>query len=131
MIGVWLRFMLSYGPLLRGAIGGMQSCGAGPSYVSSVQSLGVVQDLTATLERFDGISFLPVILETQRLTECNTDVSGIPGGEGLPSRARYRLYFCPGSTLWLLLGHALATCTIPSGQISVVAQLYQALKGVS
>ena len=108
--------------------------GAGPSYVPSVlhrPSPGVVLDLTATLERFDGISFLPVILETQRLTECNTDVSGIPGGEGLPSRARYRLYFNYGSTLWLVLGCAQGTCTIPFGQISEAAQLCQAPKGAS
>ena len=76
---------------------------------------GVAHDLTATLERFDDISFLPVILEAERLTGSNADVSKVPGGEGLPSRARYRPYFYPGSTLQLVLGHALAACTIPSG----------------
>ena len=94
MIGVWLRFMLSHGPVLGGVTKGMQLCGAGPSYVPSVPhrpSPGVVHDLTATLECFDGISFLPVILETQWLMESSTDVSGVPGQEGLPSRARYRL----------------------------------------
>ena len=50
--------------------------------------------------------FLPVVLEAQRLTESNTDVSRVPGEEGPPSRARYRLYFNYGSTLWLVLGHA-------------------------
>ena len=48
----------------------------------------VAHDLTATLELFDGISFLLVILEVQRLTGSNTDVSGVAGGEGLPSRGR-------------------------------------------
>ena len=54
-------------------------------------SPSVAHDLTATLEHFSGISLLPVIVETQRLMESSTDVSAVPGGEGLPSRARYRL----------------------------------------
>ena len=54
-------------------------------------SPSVAHDLTATLEHFSGISLLPVIVETQRLMESSTDVSVVPGGEGLPSRARYRL----------------------------------------
>ena len=109
--------------MLGGATGGMQSSAAGPSYVLSVPHRpppAVVHDLTATLEHFDGILFLPVILKTQRLTK-SIDVSGVPGGEGLPSRARYRPYFYPGSTLQLVLGHALAACTIPSGQMSAAA----------
>ena len=71
-----------------------------------------------SLEHFDGTWFLPMILEAQRLTGSNTDVSGVPGGEGLPPRARYRPYFYPGLTLQLVLVHAPATCTIPSGQMS-------------
>ena len=62
-------------------------------------SPGVTHDLTATLECFDDALFLPVILEAPRLTGSNTDVSEVPRGEGLPSRARYRPYFYPGSTL--------------------------------
>ena len=77
----------------------------------------VAHDLTATLELFDGISFLPMILEAQRLAESNIYVSEVPEGEGLPSRTRYRPYFYPGSTLQLVLGHILAACTI-SGQMS-------------
>jgi len=123
--------MLFHGLVLSGVTGGTQSCGASPSYVSSVLSPGVARDLMATLEHFNGISFLPVILEAQRLMESSTDVSGVPGGHGLPSRARYRLYFYPGSTLRPPLGHAPATCTIPSGQISAAAQLCQVPKGVS
>ena len=95
--------------------------GAGPSYVPSVlhrPSPGVVLDLTVTLEHFNGILFLLVILETHRLTESSTDSSGVPEGEGLPSRARYRLYSYPGSTLQLALGHDLAACTTPFGQMS-------------
>jgi len=95
--------------------------GAGPSYVPSVlhrPSPGVVLDLTVTLEHFNGILFLLVILETHRLTESSTDASGVPEGEGLPSRARYRPYSYPGSTLQLALGHALAACTTPFGQMS-------------
>ena len=94
-------------------------------------SPGVTHDLTAALEHVDGIFFLPVILESQRLMGSSTDVSGVPGGEGLPSRARYRPYFYPGSTLWLVLGHAPAACTITSFQMSAAAELYQAPKGVS
>ena len=84
-------------------------------------SPGVTHDLTATLEHFDDISFLPVILEAQRLKGSNQDVSEVPGEKGLPSRARYRPYFYPGSTLQLVLGHAPAACTIPSGQMSAAA----------
>jgi len=80
-----------------------------------------VLDLTATLECFNGVSLLPVILETHRLTESSTDVSGVPRGEGLLSRARYRPYSYPGSTLQLALGHVLAICTTPFGQISAAA----------
>ena len=57
----------------------------------SLGSPDVMLDLTATLECSSGISPLPVILETQWLMESSTDVSGVPGQEGLPSRARYRL----------------------------------------
>ena len=64
----------------------------------------VTRDLAATLGYFGDMLFLPVVLEAQRLTESNTDVSRVPGGEGLPSRARYRLYFYPVSTLQLALG---------------------------
>ena len=95
--------MFSHGPVLSGVTGGMQLSGAGPtSYVSSVPhtpSPSVMLDLTVRLEHFNGISFLPVILETKILTGSNTDVSVVSGGEGLPSRARYRPYFYPGSTL--------------------------------
>ena len=86
-------------------------------------SPGVANDQQhmATLEHFDGISFLTVILEAQRLTGSNTEVSRVPGGEGLPSRARYRPYSYPGSTLQLVLGHAPAACTTPFGQISAAA----------
>ena len=62
---------------------------AGPSYVPSVlrrPSLGVVLNLTATLEHFSGILLLPVILATQRLMERRSDVTGVPGGEDLLSR---------------------------------------------
>ena len=86
--------MFSHGLVLDSVTGGMQLFGAGPSYVPSVPhrpSQGVLLDVTATLECFKGIWLLPMILETQRLTENSTDVSGVPGGEGLPSRARYRL----------------------------------------
>ena len=61
--------MLSHGPVLGGATGGMQLRGAGPSYAPSVPhrpSPVVVHDLTATLECFDGILFLAVILEAQK-----------------------------------------------------------------
>ena len=101
--------MFFHGLLLSGVTESMQSCGTGPSYALSVPcrpSPGVAHDLTATLECFDGICFLPVMLEAQRLMESNMDVSGVPGGEGLPFRARYRPYFYHGSTLWLVLGHA-------------------------
>ena len=91
----------------------------------------ISQQHTATQQQFDGISFLSMILESQRLMESNKDVSGVPGGEGLPSRARHRPYFYPGSTLWLVLGCAQGTCTIPFGQISEAAQLCQAPKGAS
>ena len=77
--------------MLDEVTGGMRSSGAGPSYVPSVPyrpSPGVARDVTVTLERFDGISFLPVILKAQRLTRSNAEVSGVPGGEGLLSRAR-------------------------------------------
>ena len=77
--------------------------------------------MTATLECFDDASFLPVILEAPRLTGSNTDVSEVPRGEGLPSRARYRPHFYSGSTLQLVLGHVLDTCTIPSGQMFAAA----------
>ena len=79
-----------------------------------------MHDLTATLEHFDGILFLPVILKTQRLTK-SIDVSGVPGGEGLSSRAIYRPYFYPGSTLQLVLGHAPAASTKLFGQMSAAA----------
>ena len=125
------KFMFFHGPVLDDVTGGTWLWGAGPSYAPWRPSLGVTHDLTATLEHFDGISFLSVILEAQRLTGSNTDVSEVPGGEGLPSRARYRLYFYPGSTLQLVLGHVPATCTIPSGQMFVAAWLYQAPMGVS
>ena len=82
------------------------------------------------MEHFD-ILLLLVVLEAQRLKGSNTDVSKVPEGEGLPSRARYRPYLYTGSTLQLVLGHALAACTIPSGQMFVAAQLYQARAGVS
>jgi len=71
--------MLFHGPMLGGVTGGLQLFGAGPSYVPSVPhrpSLGIVLDLTVTLELFNGILLLSVILETQKLTESNTDVSG-------------------------------------------------------
>jgi len=116
--------MLPHGPVLSGVTGGMQLFDASPSYVPSVPhrpSPGVVLDLTATLECFSGILLLPVILETQRLTESSTDVSGVPGVEGLPSRARYRPYSYPGSTLQLALGHAPAACTTPFDQMSAAA----------
>jgi len=80
----------------------------------SLGSPDVMLDLTATLECSSGISPLPVILETQRLTESSTDVSGVPGEEGLPSRARYRTYSYPGSTLQLALGHDPAAFTTPT-----------------
>ena len=73
----------------------------------------------------------PVILEAQRLMKNNTDVSGVPGGEDPPSRARYRPHFYPGSTLDVVMGHALAARSIPFGQISVAALVYQAQKEVS
>jgi len=123
-MGFWLKFMFSHGPVLYGVNGGMQLFGVGPSYVPSVPhgpSLGVVLDLTVTLECFNGILLLLVILETQRHTETSTDVSGLPGGEGLPSMARYRLYSQPGSTLQFALGHALATYTTSFCHISVAA----------
>ena len=88
--------MFFHGLLLSGVTESMQSCGTGPSYALSVPcrpSPGVAHDLTATLERFDDILFFSVILEAQRLTRSDTDVSGVPGGEGLPFRARYRPYF--------------------------------------
>ena len=110
--------------MLDEVTGGMRSSGAGPSSAPSVPcrpSPGVARDLTVTLERFDGISFLAVILKARRLTGSNTDVSRVPGGEGLLSRARYRPYFYLGSTLPLVLGHVPAACTTPSGQMSVAA----------
>ena len=58
------RFMLFHGLVLSGVTGGTQSCGASPSYVSSVLSPGVARDLMATLERFDDILLPLVILET-------------------------------------------------------------------
>ena len=67
MIGLWLKFMFSHGPVLGGVTGGMQLFGAGPSYVPSVPhrpSLGVMLDLTVTLECFNGILLLPIIIET-------------------------------------------------------------------
>ena len=80
-------------------------------------SPGVARDLTVTLERSDGILFLPVILKAQRLTGRNTDVSEVPGGEGLPSRATYRPCFYPGQhfhlyrgTSWPPVPHLLAGC---------------------
>ena len=115
--------MFSHGPVLSGVNGGMQLFGAGPSYVPSVPhrpSPGVF-DHPVTLECFNGILLLLVILKTQRHTETSTDVSGLPGGEGLPSMARYRLYSYPGSTLQLVLGHALAACTTAFGQRSGAA----------
>jgi len=67
------------------------------------------------------VLFLPVVLEAQRLMESNIDVSRVPGGEGPPSRARYRPHFYPGSTLELVLGHVLVTCTVLSGQMFAAA----------
>ena len=67
--------------MLGGVTGGLQLFGAGPSYVPSVPhrpSLGIALDLTVTLERFDDILLLLVILETQKLTESNTNISGGP-----------------------------------------------------
>ena len=84
-------------------------------------SPGVTHDLAATLEHFDGILFLPSILEAQRLKGSNQDVSEVPGEKGLPSGARYRLYFYPGSTLQLVLGHAPAASTKLFGQMSAAA----------
>ena len=71
--------------MLGGSTGGMQLFGAGPSYVPSVPHgplPGVVLDLTETLECFNGILLLLVILETQRFMEKPTDVSGVTGAEG-------------------------------------------------
>ena len=122
--------MFFHGPVLGGVTGSMPSCRVGPSYVTSVPhrpSPGVVLDLTAALEHFNGISCTSVyfgtsvILEIQILTESNTDVSGVPGGEDLPSRARYRPYSYPGSTLQLVLGHAPAASTKLFGQMSAAA----------
>jgi len=101
--------MFSHGLVLDSVTGGMQLFGAGPSYVPSVPhrpSQGVLLDVTATLECFKGIWLLPMILETQRLTGSNIDVSGVPGGEGLPSREGrsaiiYRPYSDSGSALRL------------------------------
>ena len=79
MMGLWLKFMFSHGPELGGVTGGTQLFGAGPSYVPSVPrgpSPGVVLDLTATLEHFDGVSLLPVIPGAQRLAGSSRDVSG-------------------------------------------------------
>ena len=93
-------------------------------YVSSVpcrSSLAVAHDLAATLERFEDILFLLVVLEAQRLTGSNTDVSKVLGRESLLSKARYRPYFYPGSILQLVLGHIPAACTTPFSQISVAA----------
>ena len=84
-------------------------------------SPGVTHDLTAALEHVDGIFFLPVILEAQRLTGSNTDTSGVPGGDGLPSNARYRPYFYPGTTLEFVRGDVPAACTIHSSQMSAAA----------
>jgi len=113
--------MFSHGPVLSGVTGGMQLSGAGPtSYVSSVPhtpSPSVMLDLTVRLEHFNGISLLPVILDTEQLTESSTNVSGVPGGKGLPSTARYSPHSCPGSARQLVLGHAPAA----SGQIAVAA----------
>jgi len=109
--------------VLNGVTGGMQLFGAGPSYVPSIPhrpSPGVVFGLTATLECSDDILLFLVILDTQKLMESSTNVSGVQEGEGLPSRTSYRLYSCAGSTLRRVLGHALATCTTPIGQISVL-----------
>jgi len=116
--------MLPHGPVHSGVTGGMQLFDASPSYVPSVPRRpppGVELDLIATQEHFDDILLLQVILETQKLTETSTDVSGVPGGESLPSRARYRLYSYPGSTLQLALGPAPATRTTPFGPISAAA----------
>ena len=84
-------------------------------------SPGVARDLTVTLERSDGILFLPVILKAQRLTGRNTDVSEVARGEGLPSRAKYRPCFYPGSTVPLVQGHVLAACTTFSGRMVAAA----------
>lgn len=82
-------------------------------------------------ERYDGILFLPIILEAWRLIETNTQVWGVQAGEGPPSRVRYRLYFHLGSSLQSVQGHAPTACTVPFGQISAAAQLHQSSEGVS
>ena len=67
MIGLWLKFRFSHGPVLDGLTGGMQLFGAGSSHVPSVPrrpSWGIMFDLMATLERFDDILLPLVILET-------------------------------------------------------------------
>ena len=81
MVNSQLKVLFFHGLVLDGVSGGMHLFGAGPSYVPSVPhgpSLGVVLDLTVTLECFNGILLLLVILETQKLTESNTDISGGP-----------------------------------------------------
>ena len=57
--------MSSHGPVLNDVTGGMQLFGAGPSYVPRRSSPGVL-DLTVTLQRFDDILLLPVILQTPK-----------------------------------------------------------------
>lgn len=61
-----------------------------------------------------------MVLEAQRLRENSTNVSKVLAGEGLPSKARYRLYSYIGSILLLVQDYAIVADTIPFGQISAV-----------
>ena len=77
-------------------------------------------DLTATVKHFNGISFLPVILETKILTGSNTDISVVSGGEGPPGQDTGHIPIL-GQHFGLHWVYVPAVCTTPIGQISVAA----------
>lgn len=109
--------------MLGGVSGGMQSFGAGPSsgpLVPHKPSRSAVLDLTATLEHFNGISLLPVILETQRLRviqmfQSYQEKKVCPPGQDTGCIPML------GQRFGLQWGHAPAACTTAFGQISAAA----------